>query len=501
VNTPKILLAILLLALVTTIQGVGLCNNFTHIQTGGYDYAYDTIQNSPNEAAWLATHHDIIIGLGDWQTGRMPETLYDTMKRANPNARFYQYIAYNTMLPNMSTEMEAWCQANGRNAEELYYHYYNDTQVRLRNNQLVTFRGYGGGSAQTLKDARVPATWWSGQYPNINPTSQTFREAFKAYAANVITVNKANNKYCDGVLLDTFEGTVDTYFDIHLENTIELRNLGVTESAAARRRVTTDLLASKNDLEAYLSQYAGKTIRVIPNAADVDNVYQWFPDVYKNALASPYDELSIEFLITSGYTSLARIPRLKQVYDDMAAGFFFFINSQTNYEQNVPFNFTQFILAVHYLINHPNGCFSYHLGSASYYGGRDGTLQNTHWHKNIEYDLGKPTIRSQPDYWGEQNTDRFFVFADGGSQYKILGREYERALVLAKFGNVGGWANIGINPTTHELPGDFRRLLADNSLGPVIRQVTLGFAEGAILIKDAPAMTIAPPRNLRVISR
>ena len=86
---------------------------------------------------------------------------------------------------------------------------------------------------------------------------------------------------------------------------------------------------------------------------------------------------------------------------------------------------------------------------------------------------------------------RFFVFMDGGSSYKILGRDYEKALVLAKFGNVGGFDNIGINPTTHSLNGSYRRLLEDNSLGPIINEITLGFGEGAILIREGT--DLAPP--------
>ena len=82
-------------------------------------------------------------------------------------------------------------------------------------------------------------------------------------------------------------------------------------------------------------------------------------------------------------------------------------------------------------------------------------------------------------------TDRFFIFADGGSTYQIMGREYENALVIAKFTDTAGFANIGNNPTTHPLPGafSFRRLNEDNSLGPVISEITLGYGEGAILIK------------------
>ena len=37
--------------------------------------------------------------------------------------------------------------------------------------------------------------------------------------------------------------------------------------------------------------------------------------------------------------------------------------------------------------------------------------------------------------------------------------------------------------TTQDLPGNFRRLNADGTLGPVITQITLRNGEGAVLIK------------------
>lgn len=481
---------------------VSAAQNFPHIKTGGFDYDYGIVLNNQAEMQWLAQHHDMIIGLQNQSASSMKlaESVYDGIKAANPNVKFIQYIPFNTVTPIMSSWMENWAQTNGRNIEDLYYHYYYDTAVRLRNQSIVTFPGYGGGTATSLAGARVPSAWWNGTRPNINPTSQTFRDAFNNFTLDVITINSSNNKYADGVFLDTFDGTTDDYYNLHLENTIEMRNLGYTTESTARQKAEGDLLLARDGIEQYLTQTIGKPMLAIPNAAELDFVFNSRSRIYADKFNALYNEMAIEYLVTSTYTSLwwgTRIPQLRQLYDSMEQGNLFFLNSQTNYATNIPFNFTQFILAVHYLVNHPNGYFSYHKGSASWYGGENGSMRTTHWHQNIEYDIGEPVIRNGQDSWGQSNTNRFFVFADGGSTYQIMGREYDKALVLAKFGNVGGWANIGINGTTHSLGGNYRRLQEDNTLGSVINEVILGFGEGVILIKESqqtqPPADTTPP--------
>ena len=134
-------------------------------------------------------------------------------------------------------------------------------------------------------------------------------------------------------------------------------------------------------------------------------------------------------------------------------------------------------------LNHPNAHFMYHYGNAGNYGGYPyGNPKPTHWHPNMEINIGTPVTRTGADYWGGTNTDRFYEFASG-SDYRILAREYSNALVLANFGS-GGWDNIGNNLTTHQLDGGYYPLLDDNTNGPAVTSITLGQSEGAILLKE-----------------
>jgi hypothetical protein len=206
-------------------------------------------------------------------------------------------------------------------------------------------------------------------------------------------------------------------------------------------------------------------------------------------------DLAIEYLITSGFSSTDRIPRLRQAYDDMENGRRLWIRSQTNVTSGIPFGFTQFILATHYLINHPNAYFMYHVGSAANYGGQPyGNFTNTHWHPNMEINIGQPVVRADTDYWGATNTNRFFT-VQSGAGYAVLGREYTNALVLTKYGQ-GGIANVGANPVTISLNGTYYRLQADNSYGAPITSITLGDIEGAILVKDPNLQGPSRPVNV-----
>ncbi len=451
--------------------------NFPHIKTFGFDYV--PLNNRLDEAIWLAQHHDWIVGGGgDWDA-----SLYNTVKGANSNTKVMSYLAYHSISPDHMTWMENWCSNNGFNPEDIYYHYHTDTQVKLINGTFITVPGYGNGSATTLEEARARVRW-NGGWVGINPSSTAFRRASEALALDKLIVTGLADTYLDGLFLDTFDGIAnDGAWSSHLENTIELNPNGNLSVEDIYTVVRQDLTDSKMELEAFLKQNIDNSFVVNVNAADVDIVYHWAPDIYMDYRDETMN-LSIEYLITTT-SNTNRIPRLVQTYDDLENGREMFIRSQTNFAPptEIPYNFIQFILSTHYLVNHPNAHFMFHKGGAGNYGGYPyGNFAPTHWHQNMEINIGVPVTRTGTDYWGETNTNRFYEFASE-TGYKILAREYSDALVLANFGS-GGWANIGNNPTTHDLEGEYYPLLADNTTGPAVTSIALGQSEGVILLKS-----------------
>jgi len=485
-------------------------NNFAHISTWGYNL-WD-LTGDLEQAKWLAKRHDWYWGGG----GKLNETLYDAVKSVNPNIKLIPYIAYNTYELVYQDWIKSWCERNGYNFEDTFYHYYYDTVVKLRgsNPSQILIKGYGGGSAKTLQEARVPSSW--AQYNNggfnpvtglvirlnINPTSKVWRLGYQAWILeNRIKINASKGKYADGIELDTFDGTVYDASDLQLERTIEMRNLGKYTRAEANAQASNDLISAMKELGTYLTNQTGRPILTIPNTGDVDSFYEWRKFLYADRV-SDYSHVMVEYMTRAG-SGTYRIKRLQQIYDTMVNnGLIIFARNETSILV-VSEKVNQFLIAGHYLINHPKYILMYHRGSPSFYGGSPGgQLYTTHWHKNLEYDVGKPVERSGQDYWGQTNTDRFFIFAsvtnnsDSLKNYTIVGREYTNALVLAKFGAKGFVANAGNNPTTHDLNGTYRLLQPDNSLGPPITEITFGDSEGAILIKQQQTVLPTPPPTI-----
>ena len=472
----------------TLLASTATAQNFPHIKTFGFDYV--PLNNRLAEATWLAQHHDWIIGGGNnWDV-----QLYSTIKEANPDTKIMRYLAYHSLAPDAMVWMENWASNNGYDPENIYYHYHTDSEVKTLSGS-ISVPGFGpNGSATSLVEARARVRW-NGGWVGINPTSITFRRAFEAYALYEISVAGAPDTFLDGAFLDTFDGIQNSGpWTSNLQNTIELNPDGSRSVEEVYNQVRQDLLDAKMELEAYLKQQTGNnSFAVSANAADADIVYRWFPDLYVDQRDKTM-HLTIEYMVTSA-SGKSRIPRLRDVYDDLENGRQMLIRSQTNYTstmQDIPYSFTSFILATHYLINHENAYFMYHEGSAANYGGTPyGNFRTSHWHQNMEVNIGVPFTRIGTDSWGASNTDRFYEFTPGSGN-GVLAREYSNALVLAKFGQ-GGFANIGNNPEVYQLDGNYYPLLEDNTTGAAVSSVTLGESEGVILLKDPVISTLPRP--------
>ncbi|GIW65196.1 MAG: hypothetical protein KatS3mg093_175 [Candidatus Parcubacteria bacterium] len=74
--------------------------------------------------------------------------------------------------------------------------------------------------------------------------------------------------------------------------------------------------------------------------------------------------------------------------------------------------------------------------------------------------------------------------ATSSNQYTIFARQYTKGLVLLKMTDKSGqYYTDQDSLTTHYLPGFYRRVNWDGTLGPVINQISLKGMEGAILVK------------------
>jgi hypothetical protein len=131
-------------------------------------------------------------------------------------------------------------------------------------------------------------------------------------------------------------------------------------------------------------------------------------------------------------------------------------------------------LAYYYLLADPDKTFVMFNG-----GFEPSSTWSRHWTDAVKYDIGKPR-----GAWSifTQGKDPERTYLD----YKIYQRTYDRALVLYKplsysAGRTGTTATA--TSTWHRLPGNYRELRADGTLGPVVTSVRLRNGEGAILVR------------------
>jgi hypothetical protein len=131
-------------------------------------------------------------------------------------------------------------------------------------------------------------------------------------------------------------------------------------------------------------------------------------------------------------------------------------------------------LAYYYLLADPDRTFVMFNG-----GFEPSSSWSRHWTDAVKYDVGRPrgtwSVFARGDDPSNTNLD-----------YKVYQRQYDRALVLYKplSYTAGRTGSTGYrSATSHTLPGRFRELRSDGSLGPVVTRVSLRNGEGAILIR------------------
>jgi hypothetical protein len=131
-------------------------------------------------------------------------------------------------------------------------------------------------------------------------------------------------------------------------------------------------------------------------------------------------------------------------------------------------------LAYYYLLADPKRTFVLFNG-----GFAPSSPWTQHWTDAVKFNVGQPR-----GTWS--------VFAQGKDperpylDYKVFERQYDNALVLYKpLSYASGRTGLTDDKTatTHVLPGRYRELRADGTLGPVITSIRLRNGEGAILIR------------------
>lgn len=289
------------------------------IRTAGFDYD-DVAVTTKESAEWLANHHDVIV------TGNVSKPkAFNLLKEANPHVKL---IGYTSMYTDVAEKMEKWCEERGIDPEELFYHYEEDTEVKIGTTVFANVPGYGPkGSAKTLKEARVRTTY-KAAYPIYCPTSKVFCEAYSAIVLQSVIVDKEAGKYLDGQFIDSY---VNNAFELYrLDNTIEMRKSGIKTLKESQKRSGEDMIKMRNQIEQRIEATIGQNFNLYGNLSEsyYISLYNYMA---KDKFDHVYDEIMTEYITNLVRMRIRDIESLTDLYEAMEKDVTIIANSETNY--------------------------------------------------------------------------------------------------------------------------------------------------------------------------
>lgn len=443
----------------------------------------NTIPVPTNEADWQfeITHLDMAIASGHL-AGH---------KQRGSDVYLLQYVLC-TWLETNDPELDQlrnFCAANGYDFENCFLHYYDDTRVPLGTGDTgdTLIRGWGGGTAATRAEARVRCNPWDHEAYVLNPADPGLR-AYMRWRSDRYVHQAApeGGVPADGLMVDTINPRTDAADLLEAElsggRVIEFGNRTRRDPAAISwwNDNVCGLLAAANEGMGHDHPVGDRII--LPNIAEYTFTSATRPYI------SAADGALTELWVTEAQ------PREPAAWD-LAA----WCASQAKY---LVFSQVSYLSPVSSL-----GAGNYYdaqdrhqmFGLSSYWMAKQGnwiyyqqkrppsghplywTALSQWWVRAREYDIGQPLGPYQ--VW-QQGTD------SAGQQYTIYSREYSKALVL--FRPKVGWTYSDYNARSqvYPLPGEFRLLHSDGTLGPPITSIALAMAEGAVLIRQQGGISL-----------
>ena len=163
--------------------------------------------NAPNQTILQTAAQRYEVGISG--VGDNGDAQRATIKALNPN---FQWYVYNSGTDNYVTSpsgtpehdlLVSLAGSRGWDVEEAYLHYWDDTRVILEGDTLL-IRGWGGGSAVTPAEARIPV-----YYSNLSRRAAHFSTPRAAQLYREVMVRLAfgtpfsgSSVYADGIFLD-----------------------------------------------------------------------------------------------------------------------------------------------------------------------------------------------------------------------------------------------------------------------------------------------------------
>jgi len=392
-----------------------------------------------------------------------------------------QYMLLHTVLTNDTVELAdlaAYASANGYDVETAFLHYYDDTAVTYSDGTSETIKGYGGGTASTLKDARVKNHIWTSYRYVYNLKSPLFQKFKGAQFRKVITTG---NKP-DGIFVDEVSPTA-SYFPTATSGgkVIEYGNRTPTQFASEFQADMTPAFASVNAaLGSDHPTYPGGDRVILPNVAEY---VLPFTDLGTNGA----DGLLTEYYMQVVQPRVIEACDLAKLLADRGKILIYAqgtpdpeVSPASNYysarDRHEMFSLSNYWLA-------KQGRYTYYQQKA----GSGSPQLSSFWAKAREFDIGTP---ADPLYsvW-KTGTD------SAGQSFTIYKRAYTNGLILSRPKVGWTYSDYGTQSQLYDLDATYRLLHSDGTLGPEIGKIGLAMGEAVTLVRTSsspPPDTTAP---------
>jgi uncharacterized repeat protein (TIGR01451 family) len=397
------------------------------------------------------------------------------LRARNCDAVLLNYELLHSVLvtdTNELTQLASIATARGKDIEEAFLHYYDDTTVTYTDGRTITIKGYGGGTAATLKDARVRNLIWTDERYIYNLKSPLVSELkgtmFRAVLTSALKPDgifvDENNPLQSFIAQPTAGGHIREY-----------ANKNRDDAAAGYVTDVTAIYALVNEAMGHDGPFGDRYL--FPNMAE------WV-DIFLDLGLHSADGAATEILIQEVQPRSPHLYDLAKLYADANK---IFLATQGGYDPVVTSvgNYTSamdrhqmYALSEYWIAKQ---------GKSTYYSQYPSSYvpMSQWWCKSREYDIGA-VVDPLYSVW-QTGADSV------GQNYTIYKRTYTKALVLSRPKIGWTYSDYSTQTQQYDLGGSYKLLHYDGTLGPVITKIGLAMGEAVTLVKATTPADGTPP--------
>ncbi len=456
-----------------------------------------------NETNWMATRYDLFIG------GARP----DEIRAINPNARVFDYILTRYHVYDTGERTAAqWAVAHGYDPEDFYLHFRENVTLPTWEGRVIVpgfpagmVPGYNPGgpnaSATQRSQSRVVGYYYAGSPTPLcfaNIAHPGFRQFLAERTEALIDGTWYFNQEfglgpLDGVLFDEA-----LYYPLFQEGKLDKS----TEYWGIPMNDAHPYAAALANLYPFMSEtvgtLVGETVDVMPNYGHVMFLNYPNPAAAVVQTTTPWILGEVWLTHTGASTPTSGgnrcityekdyVNAVRDIVDQTRLGGRRVLGARDTSNGMLGTERGKiFTLGLYYLFHNPNTYYAYETVDQL-----NAHVSTWTWNPAVDYNIGQPaTIPANTvDFEGRANTREHYIYASGADPYnpaltyRVFARKFTNALVLVKMLPDGSVVD-NRSTTTHSLPGAFRPLMQDGTLGGIMLEASIRNNEALILIPE-----------------